>query len=134
MKSSEDVIRVHSDPTSLDTMAWNGLLARQTRPTPFMRLEYLAALPNPQSKLVYVQELVAKPQRDIRVIVAEAAARLPGGRERLGRQVGRRGLSDAAAEPAVDRHRMPLVQLAECARVGTRRAHQCDVGSPLHQG
>ena len=44
MKSSEDVIRVHSDPTSLDTMAWNGLLARQTRPTPFMRLEYLAAL------------------------------------------------------------------------------------------
>jgi len=37
-------------------------------------LEYLAALPNPQSKLVYVQELVAKPQRDIRVIVADGRA------------------------------------------------------------
>ncbi|MGX1543854.1 lysine biosynthesis protein LysX [Streptomyces adustus] len=32
-------------------------------------LEYAAALPGPQSHLVYVQELIEKPDRDIRVIV-----------------------------------------------------------------
>ncbi|MFE4594067.1 RimK family alpha-L-glutamate ligase [Streptomyces laurentii] len=32
-------------------------------------LEYLAALPGPQSHLGYVQELIDKPERDIRVIV-----------------------------------------------------------------
>jgi hypothetical protein len=44
MRSDEDVIRVHADPTAIDAAQWNGLLARQARPTPFMRLEYLAAL------------------------------------------------------------------------------------------
>jgi [lysine-biosynthesis-protein LysW]---L-2-aminoadipate ligase len=32
-------------------------------------LEYVAALPAPQSRIVYVQELIAKPGRDIRAIV-----------------------------------------------------------------
>lgn len=32
-------------------------------------LEYVAALPNPHSHVVYLQELVAKPGRDIRVVV-----------------------------------------------------------------
>jgi [lysine-biosynthesis-protein LysW]--L-2-aminoadipate ligase len=32
-------------------------------------MEYLDALPTPQSRIVYVQELIAKPGRDIRVIV-----------------------------------------------------------------
>nr|BAV57459.1 LysX [Streptomyces sp. SANK 60404] len=32
-------------------------------------MEYIAALPAPQSHIVYVQELVAKPDRDIRVVV-----------------------------------------------------------------
>jgi [lysine-biosynthesis-protein LysW]---L-2-aminoadipate ligase len=32
-------------------------------------LEYVKALPGPQSHLVYVQELIAKPARDIRVLV-----------------------------------------------------------------
>jgi [lysine-biosynthesis-protein LysW]---L-2-aminoadipate ligase len=32
-------------------------------------LEYVAALPSPQSHIVYVQELVQKPDRDIRVLV-----------------------------------------------------------------
>ena len=41
---SEDVIRVHDDPTKLDGAAWNALLACQAQPTPFMRWEYLAAL------------------------------------------------------------------------------------------
>ena len=40
----KDVIRVHDDPTRLDGAAWNALLARQPRPTPFMRWEYLAGL------------------------------------------------------------------------------------------
>jgi predicted N-acyltransferase len=41
---TKDVIRVHQDPCALDGAAWNALLARQSRPTPFMRWEYLAAL------------------------------------------------------------------------------------------
>lgn len=32
-------------------------------------LEYVAALPSPQSHIVYVQELVRKPDRDIRVLI-----------------------------------------------------------------
>ena len=39
-----DVIRVHPDPSALDGVAWNALLAQQSRPTPFMRWEYLAAM------------------------------------------------------------------------------------------
>jgi predicted N-acyltransferase len=42
--TAKDVIRVHDDPAALDTAAWDGLLARQSRPTPFMRLPYLAAM------------------------------------------------------------------------------------------
>lgn len=38
------VIRVHDDPAALDAQAWNDLLWAQPAPTPFMRLEYLAAL------------------------------------------------------------------------------------------
>lgn len=41
---TDDVIRVHQDPCALDGAAWNALLDRQSRPTPFMRWEYLAAL------------------------------------------------------------------------------------------
>ncbi len=38
------VIRVTDDPSALDGPAWDGLLAAQSRPTPFMRHAYLAAL------------------------------------------------------------------------------------------
>lgn len=44
MRSSEDVIRVHSDPTTLDAWAWDELLTKQAHSTPFMRHEYLAAM------------------------------------------------------------------------------------------
>ncbi len=39
-----DVIRVEDDPTRIDPVAWDALLAAQPRPTPFMRLAYLVAL------------------------------------------------------------------------------------------
>lgn len=42
--SNDYVIRVHEDPASIDPAQWNELLARQDLPTPFMRMEYLAAL------------------------------------------------------------------------------------------
>ncbi|OYU97933.1 MAG: GNAT family N-acetyltransferase, partial [Burkholderiales bacterium PBB5] len=42
--TNKDVIRVHDDPRALDAAAWDGLLATQDRPTPFMHLAYLAAL------------------------------------------------------------------------------------------
>jgi uncharacterized protein len=42
--SSEYLIRLVDDPASIDATAWNALLARQPSATPFMRLEYLAAL------------------------------------------------------------------------------------------
>jgi predicted N-acyltransferase len=42
--SGSAVVEVHDDPTTLDAAAWNALLAQQEAPTPFMRLEYLAAL------------------------------------------------------------------------------------------
>lgn len=38
------VIRVDDDPAALPDDAWDALLARQARPTPFMRLAYLRAL------------------------------------------------------------------------------------------
>lgn len=38
------VIRVTDDPLALDAKAWDGLLTRQSQPTPFMRHAYLAAL------------------------------------------------------------------------------------------
>ena len=41
---SEDVIRVFDDPTEIDRAAWDGLLAQQDQPTPFLRWAYLAAL------------------------------------------------------------------------------------------
>lgn len=44
MSLNDYVTRVHEDLSTLDAEAWNGLLARQTQPTPFMRHEYLAAL------------------------------------------------------------------------------------------
>ena len=44
MKLTDDVIRVHHDPTEIDGEAWDALLDQQSRPTPFMRMAYLAAL------------------------------------------------------------------------------------------
>jgi predicted N-acyltransferase len=37
-------IGVHEDPTTLDVDEWNALLSAQAQPTPFMQLQYLAAL------------------------------------------------------------------------------------------
>ncbi len=42
--ATADVIRVDDDPSRIDPAAWDALLADQPRPTPFMRLAYLAAL------------------------------------------------------------------------------------------
>jgi predicted N-acyltransferase len=44
MIEKDYVIRVHSEPSTLDAAAWNALLAAQLAPTPFQRHEYLAAL------------------------------------------------------------------------------------------
>jgi uncharacterized protein len=41
---AEYLIRVVDDPTAIDAAAWNALVERQPSATPFMRLEYLAAL------------------------------------------------------------------------------------------
>ena len=38
------VIRVHADPGSIDAAAWDGLLASQAAPTPFLSHAYLLAL------------------------------------------------------------------------------------------
>ena len=38
------VIGVHEDPAELSPLEWNGLLALQAQPTPFLRHEYLLAL------------------------------------------------------------------------------------------
>jgi [lysine-biosynthesis-protein LysW]--L-2-aminoadipate ligase len=51
--------------------SWGRLVARvPDRATAEAVLEYVAALPSPQSHVVYLQELVEKPGRDIRVAVA----------------------------------------------------------------
>ncbi len=51
--------------------SWGRLVARvPDRETAEALLEYVAALPSPQSHVVYLQELVDKPGRDIRVGVA----------------------------------------------------------------
>lgn len=44
LPTSEPVIRVHDDPAAIDAAAWNGLLATQPSPTPFLRHEYLLAM------------------------------------------------------------------------------------------
>jgi [lysine-biosynthesis-protein LysW]---L-2-aminoadipate ligase len=50
--------------------SWGRLIARlPDRATAEAVLEYVAALPGPQSQLGYVQELIDKPDRDIRAIV-----------------------------------------------------------------
>lgn len=50
--------------------SWGRLVTRvQDRHMATTVMEYLDALPTPQSRIVYVQELIAKPGRDIRVIV-----------------------------------------------------------------
>ena len=42
--TKEHLIRVYDSPAQVDASAWNGLLATQAEPTPFMRHEYLLAL------------------------------------------------------------------------------------------
>lgn len=44
MSKGNYVIRVLDSPLQIDAVAWNGLLALQAHPTPFMQHEYLAAL------------------------------------------------------------------------------------------
>ncbi|MFZ5486893.1 MAG: GNAT family N-acetyltransferase [Pseudomonadota bacterium] len=44
MAEARIIARVLDSPLEVDAAAWNALLARQSRPTPFMRHEYLAAL------------------------------------------------------------------------------------------
>jgi predicted N-acyltransferase len=44
MIEKDYVIRVHSEPSTLDAAAWNALLDEQAAPTPFLRHEYLTAL------------------------------------------------------------------------------------------
>ncbi|WP_316520100.1 RimK family alpha-L-glutamate ligase [Kitasatospora brasiliensis] len=52
------------------TGSWGRLVSKlPDRETAATVLEYIAALPSPASHIVYVQELVAKPDRDIRVVV-----------------------------------------------------------------
>ncbi|HYE71622.1 MAG TPA: peptidogalycan biosysnthesis protein, partial [Aquabacterium sp.] len=43
-EDANDVIRVHTDPNTIDAAAWDELLAHSPQPTPFMRHHYLAAL------------------------------------------------------------------------------------------
>jgi hypothetical protein len=44
MAESDIIARVLASPQEVDANAWNGLLALQSHPTPFLRHEYLAAL------------------------------------------------------------------------------------------
>ena len=44
MAKAAIITRMFSSPLDIDASAWNALLADQSHPTPFMRLEYLAAL------------------------------------------------------------------------------------------
>ena len=44
MSEIDYVTRVFSSPLDVPSAAWNALLAREADPSPFMRLEYLAAL------------------------------------------------------------------------------------------
>ena len=42
--ADEPVLRIHAAPSEIDADTWNGLLALQAAPSPFMRHEYLDAL------------------------------------------------------------------------------------------
>ena len=44
MAEADIIARVLPSVLDVDAAAWNRLLAQQSRPTPFMRHEYLAAL------------------------------------------------------------------------------------------
>ncbi|MEK8143141.1 RimK family alpha-L-glutamate ligase [Streptomyces sp. M10(2022)] len=55
--------------------SWGRLVsALPDRQTAETVLEYVAALPSPQARIVYLQEWIAKPGRDIRVIVVGGEA------------------------------------------------------------
>jgi len=51
IKSNDYVIRVLNSVTELEPAVWNGLLALQVWPTPFMRHEYLAAMEQSRSAI-----------------------------------------------------------------------------------
>jgi len=41
---TDPIVRIHHSPSEIDAAAWDGLLAQQALPSPFMRHAYLAAL------------------------------------------------------------------------------------------
>ncbi len=43
------VTQVHDDLSAMDSQVWDGLLAKQDAPTPFMRHAYLSAMLSSQS-------------------------------------------------------------------------------------
>ncbi|MCZ0209715.1 RimK family alpha-L-glutamate ligase [Streptomyces sp. UMAF16] len=93
-----------------------GSWGRLVTPVPDRRtaetvMEYIAALPSPQSHIVYAQEMIAKPDRDIRAIVV--GGELLGTVHRRGEQWRTnvaRGATTEAFEPSAD-----IVKLALAA-------------------
>lgn len=79
-------------------------------------LEYVAALPHPQSHVVYVQELVTTPRRDIRAIVV--GAELVGAVYRLAAGWRTNVARGAVTEPCQDTPELHDLAVAAAAAVG----------------
>jgi [lysine-biosynthesis-protein LysW]---L-2-aminoadipate ligase len=82
--------------------------------------EYVAALPGPQSHLVYVQELIAKPGRDIRAIVV--GGKLLGATYRIAAGLRTNVARGAQSERCQESAEITKLALAAAAAVGAEVA------------
>jgi [lysine-biosynthesis-protein LysW]--L-2-aminoadipate ligase len=101
--------------------SWGRLIA-ELRDAAMARdlFEYVAALPGPQSHIVYVQELIAKPGRDIRAIVL--GGELLGASYRIAEGTRTNVARGARTEPCEQTSEVAKLAVAAAAAVGAEIA------------
>ncbi|MFI1382319.1 RimK family alpha-L-glutamate ligase [Embleya sp. NPDC020886] len=101
--------------------SWGRLVTRVTDSTMAGAvLEHIAAMPSPQSHVVYVQEQVAKADRDIRILVV--AGRALGGTYRRSTEWRTNVARGAVSEPLAPSAEHAELAVAAAAAVGTELA------------
>jgi [lysine-biosynthesis-protein LysW]--L-2-aminoadipate ligase len=101
--------------------SWGRLIA-ELRDAAMARdlFEYVTALPGPQSHVVYVQELIAKPGRDIRAIVL--GGELLGATYRIAEGIRTNVARGARTEPCEETAEIAKLAIAAAAAVGAEIA------------
>ncbi len=101
--------------------SWGRLIARlRDRDMAEDLFEYVAALPGPQSHVVYVQEFIAKPGRDIRAIVL--GGELLGANYRIADDIRTNVARGAHTEPCEETSEIAKLAVAAATAVGAEIA------------